>query len=58
MTHRDIVLRTLSRFGFKVNRENSVLTPKQDITFLGLTLNSLTYRARGSARLAFSYRGG
>ena len=41
---------TPGRSGFCVNREKSVLTPRQDIAFLGLTLNPVTYTARLSAK--------
>ena len=41
----DIVLTHLADLGFVVNSEKSVLTPKQHIALLGLTLNSQTYMA-------------
>ncbi|XP_053296886.1 uncharacterized protein LOC128456655 [Pleuronectes platessa] len=54
--HTSIVLTHLADLGFVVNREKSVLTPSQEIAFLGLTLNSLTYTARLSAERVHTFR--
>ena len=44
--HTNIVLAHLAALGFTVNREKSVLTPSQQITFIGVLLDSATLTAR------------
>lgn len=49
-------MRHLADLGFVVNREKSVLTQRQEITFLVLMLNSFTYTACLSAERVDTFR--
>lgn len=47
-THTSSLIAHLQSLGFVINRENSCLTPSQEVCFLGLELNSIENRARSS----------
>ncbi|XP_041864797.1 uncharacterized protein LOC121654646 [Melanotaenia boesemani] len=44
--HIRVLTSHLAALGFTINWEKSVLSPTQDITFIGLSLNSVEFRAR------------
>ncbi|XP_047205469.1 uncharacterized protein LOC124857922 [Girardinichthys multiradiatus] len=48
-THAEMLTLHLTALGFTINWEKSILTPVQTITFIGLSLNSVEFRARLSA---------
>ena len=45
LENTQLLLQHLERLGFRVNQEKSVLTPSQRISFIGLTLDSVSLRA-------------
>ena len=49
LAHASLLMAHLADLGFTVNREKSVLVPTQNINFIGLTLDSVAFRARLSA---------
>lgn len=56
VTHMDHVLAHLADLGVNGETGNNVLSLRQDITCLGLTLNRLTYRARLSGERVDTFR--
>ncbi|XP_056116181.1 uncharacterized protein LOC130092365 [Rhinichthys klamathensis goyatoka] len=44
--HTTMLLEHIQKLGLKLNTEKSVLIPAQSITYLGLSLDSVTFRAR------------
>lgn len=44
--HTVMLLEHIQKLGLKLNIEKSVLIPTQSITYLGMSLNSVTFRAR------------
>ncbi len=52
MSHRDLLLRTAERLGFRVHPIKSDLEPSQTFTYLGMTVNTVTWTvAPGRKRL-------
>ncbi|XP_038147769.1 uncharacterized protein LOC119787801 [Cyprinodon tularosa] len=56
MTHAEMLTSHLAALGFSINREKSILTPVQTITFIGLSLNSNEFRARLSVEREEAFR--
>ncbi|XP_038158400.1 uncharacterized protein LOC119794765 [Cyprinodon tularosa] len=56
MTHAEMLTSHLAALGFSINREKSILTPVQTITFIGLSLNSNEFRAHLSVEREEAFR--
>ncbi|XP_062409095.1 uncharacterized protein LOC134100063 [Sardina pilchardus] len=54
--HTELFLRHLESLGFLINYQKSILIPTQTINFLGLTLNSVPFRATVTSQRAVSFR--